>query len=207
VVPGADVLWDIHPAADHLTLALSAQGTAIDRVEGLELVFPFDPRVTPTTVLPSAWAEDGSLHLPAVISAPDFGQMLLANATDAGLRARLEGDRARQTVDLVLEFRALHSGENYQLNLTPVRLPPPPGLRDKALWRLARRGWFNAFQPSAQWGDQYRPFSAPAGILANNVISDPVSGSVWFYADQALWTPEVAPGVSAIAQVRRTVDW
>jgi hypothetical protein len=86
-------------------------------------------------------------------------------------------------------------------------LSSPGGLKDRALWKAARRGWFNAWQPSAKWGEQDRPFSAPAGILANNVISDPASCSVWFYADQALWTPEIAPGISVAGLVRSTVDW
>ncbi len=71
----------------------------------------------------------------------------------------------------------------------------------------ARRGWFGALQPSAQWGEQDRPFSAPAGILANNVISDPASCSLWFYADQALWTPQITPDISVAALVRRSIDW
>ena len=75
------------------------------------------------------------------------------------------------------------------------------------MWNQARRGWFGAMQPSSRWGEQGRPFSAPAGILANNVISDPASCSLWFYADQILWTPEVAQGISAAALVRRSVDW
>ena len=58
-----------------------------------------------------------------------------------------------------------------------------------------------------QWGEQNRPFSTPAGILANNVISDPASCSLWFYADQALWTPQITPDVSAAALVRRSLDW
>jgi hypothetical protein len=39
--------------------------------EGLELLFPFDPRVAATTLLPSAWDAQGSLSLPAVVSAPE----------------------------------------------------------------------------------------------------------------------------------------
>lgn len=207
VAPDVELRWGIEPGEGCLTLTLAGRGTGIGRIEGVEIVFPFDPQVTPTTVLPSAWAEDGSLRLPAVINAPDFGQMLLADAAHPGLQARLQGSRERQTVDLVLELPGVSSGETYVLKLTPVDLPAPEGLADTALWRAARRGWFNAWQPSSQWGEQDRPFSAPAGILANNVISDPASCSIWFYSDQALWTPEVAPGISVAALVRRTVDW
>ena len=77
------------------------------------------------------------------------------------------------------------------------------------MWEAARRGWFGAFQPNARWGspEEGRRFSAPAGMLANNVISDPASCSLWFYADQALWTPRLAPGVSIMDAVRDTLDW
>jgi hypothetical protein len=75
------------------------------------------------------------------------------------------------------------------------------------MWKAARRGWCNLWQPSSRWGEQNRPFSAPAGVLSNNVISDPASCSLWFYADPILWTPEIAPGTSAARLVRRSVDW
>ena len=103
--------------------------------------------------------------------------------------------------------RVIDPGETCSLALTALRLPAPEGLSDATLWQQARRGWFGAWQPSARWGDQNRPFSAPPGILANNVISDPASCSLWFYADQALWTPQITPDISVAHLVRRTVDW
>jgi hypothetical protein len=125
----------------------------------------------------------------------------------APAKARLEGSRAHKTVDLAVEIPARRPGYGLILTLTPLHLAAPAGLRDQAMWRQARRGWFGAWQPSAQWGDQGNPYSAPAGILANNVISDPASVSCWFYADQAFWTPTIAPGISVMPLVQRTVDW
>jgi hypothetical protein len=147
------------------------------------------------------------LLLPAIISAPDFGQMLLSCEGGANWKARLEGSRAGHTVDLVVEWPGLRDHPTCVLSLTPVHLPAPKGLKDKSLWRAARRGWFGAWQCSAKWGDPGNPFSAPGGMLANNVISDPASCSLWFYADQAFWTPELAPGIGAMPLVRRTLDW
>ena len=207
VAPDGELLWGIHPAADRLSMTLAGQGAGMGWVEGLQMVFPFDPGVTPTTVLPSEWDEDGSLRLPAVISAPDFGQMLLAESAQRPLKARLEGNREQHTVEFIVELPALAAGETCRLELTPVYLRPPEGMQDEALWRAARRGWFNAWQPSARWGEQGQPFSAPAGVLANNVISDPCSISIMYYADPVLWAPEVAPGISVAARVRSTVDW
>ena len=118
-----------------------------------------------------------------------------------------EGSRDNHLVDLVLELPQLDANHKYAYSLTPVTLAPPKGLQDESWWRLARRGWFNAFQPSARWGDQNRAFSSPPGILGNNVLSDPCSMSLIFYADHMLWTPTVAEGISVAALVRRAVEF
>ena len=173
----------------------------------IELVFPFDPRVTPVTAIPSDWRDDGSMKLPAVITAPDFGQMILDCAPSAKVEVRLEGSRKNHTVDLVLRFPLPTGNTPVTFTLTPTTLEPPESLKDTRMWKVARRGWCNLWQPSAQWGEQNRPYSAPPGILANNVVSDPASCSLWFYADPILWTPNIAPGISAARLVRRSVDW
>lgn len=175
----------------------------------LRLIFPFDPKVTSTTVLPAEWLDDGTFRLPAVINAPDWGPMLLAETKERPVVGRLEGSRTAKTVDLTLEFPAPSTAEPVALTLTPLLLPPPPGLPAAALpfWLSARRGWLNALQPCARWGEQDKPFSAPPGILGNNVISDPASVSIWFYADQAFFYPRIAPGVSVMPLVRRTIDY
>ncbi len=207
VVENAELSWRVVPTNDGLKMDFSVAGTAAKEVQGVRVIFPFDPKVTPTTVLPSQWADDGSLRLPVVVSSPDFGQMLLTDDSGRHLTARLEGSRSNKTVDFVVDIPVLEPGQVCSLSMTPLYLPAPKGLQDTALWEKARRGWFGALQPSAQWGDQGHRFSAPAGMLANNVVSDPASCSIWFYADQALWTPQVAPGISVAPLVRRTVDW
>jgi hypothetical protein len=188
-------------------MTVSGQGSSVRDIEAVEMHFPFDPLVTPTTILPQTWREDGSGSLPAVLSSPDFGQILLDDQSHPGVKARLEGNREKHTVDLILELPGVGAGDVYKLTCTPVRLAPPEGMTEEGLWQEVRRGWFNTWQPSSQWGDQGRPFSAPEGILANNVISDPVSFALQFYADQALWTPEIVPGISVMDQVRRSINW
>jgi hypothetical protein len=203
----AELSWTIDQAPNQLTLTVAGQGSGLHNVEAVEMLFPFDPQVTPTAMIPQAWGEENRGVLPAVISSPDFGQMLLKDRVHKGLKARLEGNRKEHTVDLILELPEVGAGESYTLQFAPVHLPAPAGLKDQALWQEVRRGWFNSWQPSSQWGEQDRPFSAPGGILCNNVISDPASLSLPFYADQALWTPEIAPGISMMTQVRHSIDW
>ncbi|NLH74964.1 MAG: hypothetical protein GX456_18100 [Verrucomicrobia bacterium] len=212
VAPQTEMNWRIRSAGGGLTMHFCGNGVNLGKIEAVELVFPFDPGVTPVTALSSVWDDDGAFHLPALISAPDFGQMRLTGKSTAPdrrpvIKARLDGSRAAKTVNLVFELAPPVAGASDTLEFSPHLLAPPAGLADTALWAQARRGWFNIWQPSARWGDQGYPFSAPAGMLGNNVISDPASCSLWFYADQALWTPEVAPGVSVMPLVRRTIEF
>lgn len=208
VQPQRTMEWKIRSGQRGMQMALRCAGFPSAESVIAVLMFPFDPAVTPTTVLPAGWEEDGAMRLPVIISAPDFGQVLLKlqDETQGSMRARLEGSRKNKTVDLILEL-PLIAGRDVTLEFEPVSLAAPGGLSDATLWKRARRGWWGALQPSARWGGQGHPFSAPAGILANNVISDPASCSLWFYADQALWTPEPVPGVNVMDTVRRTIDW
>jgi hypothetical protein len=201
--------WRIEVTAGSIALSFYDLDAAPLAPGASRLLFPFDPKVTPTTVLPAQWLDDGSFRLPAVVNAPDWGPMLLAEKTNRPLVGRLEGSRSEKTVDLILEFPDVATDQPVELSLTPLILPPPPGLAESSLpmWRAARRGWLNAFQPCARWGEQDKPFSAPTGLLGNNVISDPASVSVWFYADQAFFMPEIAPGLSVMPLVRRTIDY
>jgi hypothetical protein len=202
----APVDWTVRTEGGGLTMQLSGGGAA-DDADRLELVFPFNPLMAATTLFPARWEADGSLRLPAVISAPDFGQILLTGSPSERLQGRLRGSRERHTVDFTLELPVPAPGLAIALNMRPVRLPEPVGMQDKSLWRAARRGWFNAIQPSAEWGDQGNPFSAPPGILANNVVSDPVSCLVHLWADQAFLAPRFSPDIHLMDMVQRTVDW
>ncbi len=74
LAPKASLLWNSSPASGSLTMTFSLQGPDTSQVESIEVHFPFDPGVTPVTVLPSQWTDDGSLCLPAVISARILGK-------------------------------------------------------------------------------------------------------------------------------------
>lgn len=206
-VPGAESIWSIQYSDDRLLMRLSGEGAKWNQVEHVEVVFPFDPGLTPTTVLPADCGDDGRMRLPAIVSAPDFGQMLLTCREGSGVRGRLEGSRDKRTADFIVEIPGAQLSEPCTLDLRAVYLPPPEGLRDTAMWRAARRGWYSIFQATAQWGEQGRPFSSPPGLLGNNVLSDPASVALTFYADQAMWAPDLAPGVSVMTLVRRTLEY
>ena len=148
--PADDIILTLTVEADDadLSINLAGEGAGLDRVEAVELVFPFNPRVTATTVLPSKWADDGTLRLPALISAPDFGQMYLTaegDTPDRRVTGRLEGSRAlpHLTVDFTLQLPAPGANTPVTLRLSPWVLPVPEGLKDHAMWKSARRGWYS----------------------------------------------------------------
>lgn len=200
----AEVQWVIRPGDGGLGMEITAAG----EVEAIDLHIPFDPTVTPTTVIPHEIGEDGMMVLPAIVSAPDFGQMLLTDEGHTVDGVRLLRDRGGHWTTLVVEFaRPKAGGMAASLKFVPFWLDAPEGLKDGVMWKRVRRGWFNAIQPSSKWGDQSNPFSAPAGVLANNVISDPGSCSLWFYADQAFFTPRFTAEISPMMLVRRTIEW
>ncbi len=171
---------------------------------GASVTFPFDPRVSAVTILPARTDADAAFHFPVIVSAPGFGAMRVETADDVKLASTLVGSRRNKTVDWTLK---LPDRPSVTLQFRPCFVPAPKGLDDPVRWKLARRAWLNQFQVSAKWGDPGHPVSAPAGVLANNVISDPVTCLLFVYADAALMTPQLAPGISAMYHVGRTLDW
>ena len=199
---------DWHISREKSVLSFHIEQRNAPSLKAMRLVFPFDPRAAATTVIPSAWQGLNAMNLPVIISAPDFGQMLLTHQEGVEVVGSLQGQRAEtHTVDFILEWQCNDDAQNLFLGLEPVYAPMPQGLQDKGLWRAMRRGWFNMLQPSAQWGTEGRPQYAPPGLLANNVVSDPVSCVLHMKADHVLLAPNLGPGVSATVPLRNTLDW
>ncbi len=206
IPPGVKLIWRVSQMGERVFFDFSTSGSLLYSLGGLRLRFPFKPRLTPVTFLSSTWWGQGMFGLPGILSVPDFGQMLVSCPSGADIQGHLEGDRKQGTMDLVFELPAPLRDAPYQIMFQPVRLDPPKGMRDTSLWPLARRAWFNAWQPTAAWGDPSLPSSSPAGMLGNNVISDPASMSLAFYSDMALWFPKVA-GISISTLTRQTIEW
>lgn len=206
VAPGAELIWEVRVGGGRMTLRFGRQGENWSSVRGLELVFPFNPRLTATTVISGDWTKDGKLRLPAIVSAPDMGQMLLRCSEHASLAARLEGSRPGQWVDFTLEL-PVPGAEGCTLELSPVLLPQPGDLKDSGRWGLARRGWFNYLQVNAERGKRTKEAASPAGVWANNVISNPVSSTLYWLGDHVLLMPQLAAGVSAAPLLRRSLEY
>jgi hypothetical protein len=206
---GSDLLWQLSWSEGWLKCRFESRGHDI---VPLELRFPFDPHVTATTLLASDWAADGSASAPALLSVPDFGQLLL-QAQGQPVRLHVHGNYAARQVDVVIEGRC-GPGQPLTISLTPWRLPQPAGV-DKSLWEKVRRGWFGVLQTMADNGEDAWDLPDgrtlvrklhPPGMLGNEVISGNATCSTWFYADHILWIPQLAPDISAARMLRRTLE-
>lgn len=198
------IAWEITVQPDALRMQVSSDGDIAKEVDSLELVFPFEPATAVTCVISSNWTADGKFTVPAILSAPDLGQMLMAHTGQPDLKGRIEGSRSERWVTVALELPISPQGVSSCVEFTPVLLPIPAGFADEQLWKAARRGWFNLIQLScgASGGSKN-----VIGVWANNVLSDPVSSVLYMLVDATLVAPELAPGVSMPPILRRTVEY
>lgn len=199
-----EIAWEISAPPDMLRMQFSSNGDVSSAADGLELVFPFEPTTAVTCVISTNWNEDGKFTVPAILSAPDLGQMLMTYTGQPEIKGRIEGSRPEKWVTMTIEFPVTPQGISSCLEFTPVVLPIPAGCTDESQWKSARRGWFNLIQLSCGASGGSRDV---AGVWANNVLSDPVSSVLYMLADATLLVPELAPGVSMPPILRRTVEY
>ena len=200
-------MWETALDAEGLVWRIDAEGDVGAQADALELVLPFDPRTAATSVIAAEWPTHHEARLPFVLSAPDLGQMLVSCEPPAPLTARWEGSRVRQITSLTFAFPTPQAGEPLTLRLRPVVLPLPAGMQDSVRWAAARRGWFNLLQFSAARPAEGSHGEHPAGLWANNVISDPVCNTTYFFGVHALLVPELAPGLRTADLMRPTLDY
>ena len=206
--PLPELIWSIRLEGGGMFLHFASRGQAggSERVSRLRLRFAFDLDVCATTVIAGTWSAEGRPVLPAVISAPDHGEILLRCEQHPGLEGAWQGSRPGKYADLTLELPAPDEA-GCELELKPVLLPAPSGLRDEKLWPAARRGWANLLQVHVECGKLEDEKPSPSGVWANNVISNAVSSLLFMLGDHVLMLPELAPGVPLAPLLGRTIDY
>jgi hypothetical protein len=203
-----ELIWKAHRTnAGGMEWSLQNVGGAGNVIGKIRLSLPFNPLMAATTILPNKWAPPDGFSLPAVLSAADFGQLLVRS--QAGVTGRFNGSRKNRLIDIAFEISAPKATETATLEFTPLQIPLPKGV-DEATWRMIRRGWWNVYDPCVRGSDLSAGISSvspPAGVLANNPVSDPVSSLYLYIADHAMLVPELAPGVSAEYILRYSIEW
>ncbi|MBI5093387.1 MAG: hypothetical protein HZB26_13225 [Candidatus Hydrogenedentes bacterium] len=204
VAEGKQLAWEVSVQPDKLRMQVSCNKDISEDVDELELVFPFEPATAVTSIISSTWTADGKFVIPAIINAPDLGQILLTCPSHPKLAGRIEGNRAEKWITVTLELPLPAQGAAIGLEFTPVVLPMPDGFKDEKRWKAARRGWFNLIQQSCGASGGNRDV---IGVWANNALSDPVSSVLYMLGDATLLVPELAPGVSMPPILRRAVEY
>lgn len=201
---GKQVTWDTVVRLGGMHMRIASEGDVSGQADRLELAFPFEPATAVTCIISNRWTDDGKFMLPAILSAPDLGQLLVTHSGQSEVTGRIEGNRGGKWVTMTLEFPASPQGVSATLEFTPVVLPMPEGFTNERQWKAARRGWFNLIQLSCGASGGSKDV---AGVWANNVLSDPVSSVLYMLADATLLVPELAPGVSMAPILRRAAEY
>jgi len=202
----AELRWSARTNGAGMVWSLANLGNT-GTISRIRITLAFNPRMAATTVLPARWLPPDGFALPAVLSAADFGQLLVRQTGTNTVTGRFTGSRPAGVIDMAFEIPAPPAGQAVTLDFAPWQLPLPKGV-DEATWKTIRRGWWNVYEPCV-FGEGLAATAekAPAGVLCNNPISDPVSLSAVWMADHALLIPELAPGVSAETTLRHSVEW
>lgn len=195
--------WEIntHDGKMNMRITTSAKIAAV--LDTINIVFPFDPATAVTSIISGHWKK-GKFFTPAILSAPDLGQVLVSCKELPSLQGRMEGSRSEKWINTVFELIPKQGTTAYNIEFTPVILPMPRGFTNQQRWKAARRGWFNLIQQScgASGGN-----TNVSGVWANNALSDPVSSLVYLLGDATLLVPELAPGIVMKDILRHTLDY
>ena len=200
---GGEVEWTISRAGKAMVWKIREKGKPAG---GIAFVFPLDPSITPSVVLPHAVGNEGRMLPPWLFVAPDYGHLLIEADSSSAWWAVMKGKRRpnRQgELDLWLHLKpGAAKGRWLTLKFRRCDIPPPPGFNDAKTWRRIERPWLNIFQPSSTWAG-----AGKSMLLANNVLSNSAGISYWYYSGAIRMDPVLAPGIDLRPLLRRSLDY
>ncbi len=228
---GSRLIWTVERDIDDLVMSFANNGPTT--VDELTLSFPIDALVAVSVLLPASVDADRCGRPPWLLVAADLGHLRICpepatmawHAVNRGTRRgatkhcpsegvdpHLCGDEWRNatgqtddytpsTLDLrfILDDR-LGQKETVALRFSPTALTMPDGI-GADIWRRIRRPLLNHWQPCGDWAGRDLTW-----LLANNVLSDPASCSLWFYGEPMLFWHEPVPGIDLRSLLRLSLD-
>lgn len=233
VVSGAEtgscVTWSVTRSGDDLVWSFLYQGDK--PASDLSVSLPFNVLMGAAALIPSKLDSQSRGVGPWLLEVPDFGHLRVdaeplagwhvvnsgkrgggPNAPSTGVDPQLRGQAWLDAVKipgyrpgrLVLQFvcsQPVAPGTRLTLKFQPQELTTPKGI-DPSVWKRIRRAYLNNWQPCGTWTEPQATW-----LLANNVLSDPASISLAFYADPMLFYREPVPGVDVQRLLRRSLDY
>jgi len=193
---GAAAGWTFEVSTRHISLRSSYTGENPPP----SLVLNFNPYINHATLL-GLIDDDGSIRLPALLHLPDQGTFRITSS--AGQRPALGYDAFRYPEEkpgddyVKVAFPAATAAlpqVEYQLEVVDIH-PSLPQIEGDPRFDGFRRNWLNIFQLNPR-----------LRVLANHAASDPCAFTVFEYSSVAVPTPPLAPGLTALALIRQTLD-
>ncbi len=184
-------LWRVQCGEKTLTLVS-------DFVSGAPpLVLTFNQKANHATLLGLIQPGERRVALPCVLHLPDMGSLRITGGAP-GAKLDYEARRRLQPGPFVrIEFPPATAAQKrieYQLEAAAIH-PALPGVANNPLYDGFRRDFLNIFQIN------------PRGhMLANNASSDPVTFSVFTYAEVARAAPPLVGDLTCLDLVRMTLD-
>ncbi|MCC6489846.1 MAG: hypothetical protein IT364_20320 [Candidatus Hydrogenedentes bacterium] len=224
------VYWSIRREGDDLEWRLTYEGEGV--VEGLCVALPISALLAAAVLLPASVDSSKRGLGPWLLVAPDFGHLLVEVessqpwfAVNEGVRGssggqsgppegvdpRLKGAAWLEAVGLsaytpgtlslkLVSQDPFRSGELATIRFRPRELEMADGV-DRPTWKRIRRAYLNHWQPCGTWAGP-----GLSQVLANNVLSDPASISLWFYSESMLYYRRPMPGIDLLHLLRGSLD-
>lgn len=214
----SDMLWQIEYSGK-------------DNIRNFQIEIPMSALQAAAVLIPAQ--TDSSNHGigPWLLVCPDFGHMLItsesdvqlsgindgvrgggSNAVSTGVDPRLRGSQWLEATGirdytpgkLILKFvsnEPLSNGQKILLRFHVSDMPEPEGF-DAGLWKKIRRSYLNNWQPCGTWTGPKKEM-----VLSNNVLSDPASISLWFYADPMIYWHKLAEDIDILVLLKHSLDY
>ncbi len=188
--PGHTV-WQMRAEGDRLMMRSVFQPGEAPQ----DITWKFDPNVTHATLLGHV-TPSGDVALPAILHLPGMGSMRISVSGNDASVVHYDARRApEQFVKVVFPAAtAQHPSVEYSLQTVAI-YPAVPGIDNDPRFDGFRRDFLDIFQQQAEMH-----------VLANHAASDACAFTVYEYADVARYTPQLAPGLTALDLVRETLD-
>lgn len=202
-----------------------------ESIKNIRIEIPFSALQAAAVLIPSRLDSNNKGLGPWLMVSPDFGHLLVTSYSDLEVIGFNQGERGggsnavRSGVDPHLrghewlqatgikDFRAgklsltfccqgpLSEGEKVDLVFHFPVLNKPDGISE-GTWQKIRRPYLNNWQPCGTWAGPKKEM-----VLSNNVLSDPASISLWFYADPMLFWQNPAEEIKLLTLLRHSLDY
>jgi Bacterial alpha-L-rhamnosidase 6 hairpin glycosidase domain len=185
------IIWQMRADGDRLLMRSVFQSGAAPQ----DITWKFDPNVTHATLLGHV-TPSGDVALPAILHLPGMGSMRITVSGNEAAVVHYDARRApEQFVKVVFPAAtAQHPSVEYSLQTVAI-YPAVTGIDNDPRFDGFRRDFLDIFQQQAEMH-----------VLANHAASDACAFTVYEYADMARYTPQLAPGLTALDLVRETLD-